>query len=139
MTVLRALTRAWLADAPHGQVEPALAQLLDVRDALHVVTGRGRDRLVREEELKAGETALMIGFGVLAMASRNLDGVAESLDQGIGTALLDVLLSLAKMSGVEAVSLAVEDGNGAKSLYVDRGFATVGRNGDSDLMVRQLR
>lgn len=59
--------------------------------------------------------------------------------EGIGGALLDVLLSLARMSGVEAVSLAVEDGNGAKNLYVDRGFATVGRNGDSDLMVRQLR
>ena len=59
--------------------------------------------------------------------------------EGIGTALLDVLLSLARMSGVEAVSLAVEDGNGAKNLYTGRGFATVGRNGDSDLMVRQLR
>ncbi|RAE29136.1 hypothetical protein DN524_34300, partial [Burkholderia multivorans] len=52
--------------------------------------------------------------------------------EGIGTALLDVLLSLARMSGVEAVSLAVEDGNGAKNLYTGRGFATVGRNGDSD-------
>ncbi len=49
VTVLHALTRAWLADRPHGTVEPALAQLLDVRDALHLVTGRGRDRLVREE------------------------------------------------------------------------------------------
>lgn len=49
VTVLQALTRAWLADRPHGPVEPALEQLLDVRDALHVVTGRGRDRLVREE------------------------------------------------------------------------------------------
>lgn len=49
VTVLHALTRAWLADHPHGPVEPALAQLLDVRDALHVVTGRGRDRLVRDE------------------------------------------------------------------------------------------
>ncbi len=49
VTILGALTRAWLADRPHGRVEPALAQLLDVRDALHVVTGRGRDRLVAEE------------------------------------------------------------------------------------------
>ena len=57
----------------------------------------------------------------------------------IGRALLTVLLTLARMSGVEAVSLAVEDGNGAKSLYLDEGFATVGRNGDSDLLVRQLR
>ncbi|KNX37596.1 [protein-PII] uridylyltransferase [Luteipulveratus halotolerans] len=50
MTVLRALTAAWLADRPHGQVDAAYDQLLDVRDALHVVTGRGRDRLGREDQ-----------------------------------------------------------------------------------------
>ncbi|XVX19202.1 [protein-PII] uridylyltransferase [Actinomycetota bacterium] len=50
MLVLRALTSAWLADRPHGPVDAAYARLLDVRDALHVVTGRGRDRLVREEQ-----------------------------------------------------------------------------------------
>ncbi|KRE38503.1 protein-PII uridylyltransferase [Janibacter sp. Soil728] len=49
VTVLDALTRAWLTDRPHGSVGPALERLLDVRDALHVVTGRGRDRLLREE------------------------------------------------------------------------------------------
>ncbi len=49
MAVLRALTAAWLADRPHGAVDTAYEQLLDVRDALHVVTGRGRDRLGREE------------------------------------------------------------------------------------------
>ncbi len=45
MSVLRALTAAWLADRPHGQVDAAYATLLDARDALQVVTGRGRDRL----------------------------------------------------------------------------------------------
>jgi [protein-PII] uridylyltransferase len=45
MSVLRALTAAWLADRPHGQVDTAYRVLLDTRDALHVVTGRGRDRL----------------------------------------------------------------------------------------------
>ncbi|MEI2732631.1 MAG: [protein-PII] uridylyltransferase [Dermatophilaceae bacterium] len=49
MTVLRALTAAWLADRPHGQVDAAYATLLDVRDAIHVTTGRGRDRLGRED------------------------------------------------------------------------------------------
>ena len=49
MTVLRALTAAWLADRPHGAVDAAYARLLDVRDALHVVTGRSRDRLSRED------------------------------------------------------------------------------------------
>src|SRR5450631_890008 len=45
MSILRALTSAWLADRPHGQVDVAYGTLLDARDALQVVTGRGRDRL----------------------------------------------------------------------------------------------
>src|SRR5471030_144877 len=49
MTVLRALTAAWLADRPHGQVDTAYGTLLDTRDALHVVSGRGRDRLGMED------------------------------------------------------------------------------------------
>ncbi|MEO8851999.1 MAG: nucleotidyltransferase domain-containing protein, partial [Allobranchiibius sp.] len=50
MAILRSLTAAWLADRPHGGVDGAYGQLLDIRDALHVVTGRGRDRLGREEQ-----------------------------------------------------------------------------------------
>ena len=49
MTVLSAMAEAWLADRPHGGVDAAHGLLLDVRDAVHVVTGRGRDRLGREE------------------------------------------------------------------------------------------
>ncbi len=49
MSVLRALAEAWLADRPHGGVDAAYSLLLDVRDAVHVVTGRGRDRLSRED------------------------------------------------------------------------------------------
>ncbi|MEO7421847.1 MAG: [protein-PII] uridylyltransferase [Ornithinibacter sp.] len=50
MSVLRALTEAWLADRPHGGgVDTAYGLLLNVRDAVHVVTGRSRDRLGRED------------------------------------------------------------------------------------------
>ncbi len=49
MTVLSAMAEAWLADRPHGGVDAAHGLLLDVRDAVHVVTGRGRDRLGRED------------------------------------------------------------------------------------------
>jgi len=49
MTVLRAVTAAWLADRPHGPVDAAYGTLLDTRDALHVVTGRSRDRLGLED------------------------------------------------------------------------------------------
>jgi [protein-PII] uridylyltransferase len=49
MSVLRALTAAWLADRPHGQLDTAYRTLLDARDALQVVTSRGRDRLGLED------------------------------------------------------------------------------------------
>lgn len=49
LTVLNALVAAWLTDRPHGAVDEAHRLLLDVRDAVHVVTGKGRDRLGREE------------------------------------------------------------------------------------------
>ncbi|MEO6145005.1 MAG: [protein-PII] uridylyltransferase [Dermatophilaceae bacterium] len=59
MTVLRALTAAWLADRPHGQVDTAFGTLLDARDALHIVTGRGRDRLGLEDH---DAVAALLGY-----------------------------------------------------------------------------
>ena len=50
LTILAALTQAWLADRAREGVDAAATTLLDVRDALHVVTGRGRDRLGREDQ-----------------------------------------------------------------------------------------
>lgn len=50
MTVLRALAAAWLTDRPHGDVDEAYARLLDIRDALHVATGRGRENLNLEDQ-----------------------------------------------------------------------------------------
>ncbi|HET7762227.1 MAG TPA: [protein-PII] uridylyltransferase [Phycicoccus sp.] len=60
MTVLAALAEAWLADRPHGGVDAAYERLLDVRDAVHVVTGRGRDRLGREDH---DAVAALLGVG----------------------------------------------------------------------------
>jgi [protein-PII] uridylyltransferase len=59
MTVLRALAEAWLADRPHGGVDAAHELLLDVRDAVHVVTGRGRDRLGRDDH---DAVAALLGY-----------------------------------------------------------------------------
>jgi [protein-PII] uridylyltransferase len=47
---LRAVAATWLADRPHGAVDAAASTLLDVRDALHLVTGRATDRLVLQEQ-----------------------------------------------------------------------------------------
>jgi [protein-PII] uridylyltransferase len=46
--VLRALVATWLVDVPHAEAEGCRAELLDIRDALHAVTGRRTNRLAPE-------------------------------------------------------------------------------------------
>ncbi|HEX2174277.1 MAG TPA: [protein-PII] uridylyltransferase, partial [Nocardioidaceae bacterium] len=45
---LRALVASWLVDVPHAELERCRRELLCVRDALHLVTGRPGDRLPPE-------------------------------------------------------------------------------------------
>ena len=47
-TVLKALVATWLVDVPHVELERCRRALLDVRDALHEVTGRASDRVAPE-------------------------------------------------------------------------------------------
>ncbi|MCM1012724.1 MULTISPECIES: GNAT family N-acetyltransferase [unclassified Brevibacterium] len=102
----------------------------------------GQADFVAEVGDEAGEeaTAPFAGYGWVAadIPELSIAVLPAYQGQGIGGALLDVLLTLARLSRVRAVSLAVEDGNGAAHLYRSRGFAPVGRSGDSDLLVRQL-
>lgn len=81
MGILRALTAAWLADRPHGDVDAAYEQLLDVRDALHVVTGRARERLGREEQ---DSVAALLGIdgddALLAQVSESARLIGYALD-----------------------------------------------------------
>ena len=76
MIVLRSLTAAWLTDRPHGEVDAAYARLLDVRDALHQVTGRHRERLDRES---LGPVAAVLGYSDPDDALREIYGSARTL------------------------------------------------------------
>ncbi len=49
MTSLRALAATWLTDLPHAGVREPYERLLDVRDALHLTSGRASDRLLLEQ------------------------------------------------------------------------------------------
>ncbi|WP_398662200.1 [protein-PII] uridylyltransferase, partial [Streptomyces misionensis] len=49
-TALRAVAASWLADAPREGLDEARRSLLDVRDALHLATGRATDRLALQEQ-----------------------------------------------------------------------------------------
>ncbi len=59
VVVLHALVASWLADSPHGEIDHATTTLLDVRDALHAVTGRAGERL-----LLAEQDAVAVALGV---------------------------------------------------------------------------
>ncbi|WP_255955454.1 [protein-PII] uridylyltransferase [Streptomyces odontomachi] len=49
-TALRAVAASWLADAPREGLADARRRLLDVRDTLHLCTGRATDRLSLQEQ-----------------------------------------------------------------------------------------
>jgi ribosomal protein S18 acetylase RimI-like enzyme len=66
-------------------------------------------------------------------------GVASNRrGQGIGSTLLTALIAQARARDLRALSLSVEDGNRARALYARAGFAVVGRNGSSDVMLLHL-
>ncbi|WP_180218628.1 [protein-PII] uridylyltransferase [Streptomyces albus subsp. chlorinus] len=50
LAALRAVAASWLADAPREGLEAARTTLLDVRDALHLTTGRATDRLALQDQ-----------------------------------------------------------------------------------------
>ncbi|MET7451800.1 [protein-PII] uridylyltransferase [Streptomyces sp. NPDC005574] len=59
-TALRAVAASWLADAPREGLDDARRRLLDVRDALHLATGRATDRLaLQEQDQVADELGLL--------------------------------------------------------------------------------
>ena len=49
-TVLAGVAASWVTDVPHQGWQDSVAFLLDVRDALHRVSGRSGDRLVMQEQ-----------------------------------------------------------------------------------------
>ncbi|HSU34594.1 MAG TPA: [protein-PII] uridylyltransferase [Propionibacteriaceae bacterium] len=60
MSMLRALAATWLTDRPHQGVRGPYDRLLDVRDALHLTSGRALDRLLLGE---IAEVARQLGLG----------------------------------------------------------------------------
>jgi [protein-PII] uridylyltransferase len=60
VTTLRALSASWLTDRPRGDVDAAHGALLDVRDAIHVVTGRPGNKLLLADQ---DTVAAVVGDG----------------------------------------------------------------------------
>ncbi len=79
------------------------------------------------------------GFGFIAVHVPELamGVVPEARGQGIGGALLDALLTLAREQGFRALSLAVDRQNPARRLYERKGFrdAGIADPTDSDVLM----
>lgn len=81
VTLLRALAASWVTDRPHGDVDTAHETLLDVRDALHAVTGRSADRLLlAEQDAVAVACGLQDADDLLAAVSQAGRTVAHAVD-----------------------------------------------------------
>jgi [protein-PII] uridylyltransferase len=55
LTVMRALAASWIISPPQSSLSQARLTLLDVRDALHLTTGRPTDRLTQQEQPQVAE------------------------------------------------------------------------------------
>ncbi|MBD0669819.1 [protein-PII] uridylyltransferase, partial [Streptomyces sp. CBMA156] len=55
VVVLDAIAATWLADAPREGLDAAAERLADVRDALHLVTGRATERLGLQDQDQVAE------------------------------------------------------------------------------------
>ena len=75
-TVLKALVASWLVDVPHAELEGCRLALLDVRDALHTVAGRGTDRVAPEYWEDIAE---VLGLEDGTAAQRHTRGLARRL------------------------------------------------------------
>ena len=53
--ILRCIAASWITDYSHADVDAASQRLMDVRDALHQVTGRAASKLVMQEQARVAD------------------------------------------------------------------------------------
>ena len=80
VSMLRALAASWLTDRPHVGVRGPYQRLLDVRDALHLVSGRTLDRLIFSE---TEAVAARLGYGEADDLRRDVSLAARRIGQAV--------------------------------------------------------
>ena len=80
MIMLRALAATWLTDRPHAEIGPPYERLLDVRDALHVSSGRGIDRLLASE---VDDVAKLLGYASTDGLRREISLAARRIGHAV--------------------------------------------------------
>lgn len=84
VVLLRALSTAWLSDYPHRSVDRAVSTILDVRDALHQVTGRHTSVLLRALQ---PEVAQMLGYASETEMMRRLQAAGTAVAEASRTTM----------------------------------------------------
>jgi [protein-PII] uridylyltransferase len=80
MIMLRALAATWLTDRPHEGVLDSYNLLLDVRDALHLASGRSLDRMLATE---TDDVAKRLGIGSVDQLHRSVSMAARRIGHAI--------------------------------------------------------
>ncbi|MFD0630970.1 HD domain-containing protein [Catenulispora yoronensis] len=116
-TMLRFISASWLVDVPHGAPEQAREFLLDVRDALHGVSGRALDRLLLQEQDAVAaalrEAGVLGGGAGVEGAVVGESAVASAVDAAGASAVGSAVASVAGVGGeVGAVDLSGAVGKG---------------------------
>ena len=78
------------------------------------------------------------GFVATAVPELSIGVAAEARGRGIGSTLLDSLLTLARERGYQAVSLSVDRRNPARRLYERKGFRDAGISTPTDSSVTMV-
>jgi GNAT superfamily N-acetyltransferase len=78
------------------------------------------------------------GFVATDVPELSIGVAAEARGRGVGSALLDALLTLARERGFRAVSLSVDRRNPARRLYERKGFRDAGISNPSDTSVTMI-
>jgi [protein-PII] uridylyltransferase len=92
LAALRAVAASWVADFRHEGLAEARATLLDVRDALHDVTGRASDRLVQHDQQPV---AARLGLGDADGLLRRVSSVGRAVSYAADEAWYHVERALA--------------------------------------------
>jgi len=93
--VVFALAATWLTDRPHGELDAAYRHLLDVRDAVHLVTRRGANRLLRADQ---DEVAALVGAGDADDLLAGLAEAGRTVALGLDTTVRHARQALARPS-----------------------------------------
>jgi GNAT superfamily N-acetyltransferase len=78
------------------------------------------------------------GFVAADVPEVSMGATAEARGRGVGSALLDVLLALARAQGHRALSLSVDRQNPARRLYERKGFRDAGVSDPTDTSVTMI-